>query len=62
MTLKEITRFMRYGAYASDKKKGYFVRDDIAKQVQAGHAVIFTLPEVHNLPNLWLLSVSIILQ
>ena len=50
MTLKELTRSMRYGAYASDKKKGYFVSDNLAKQVQAGQIFFSPLQEIHCLP------------
>ena len=62
MTRAKQKAVLRYSANTSASKEEVFVHKELAEQVQAGHAVVFPLSAVTDLPNLWIYPVSIIPQ
>ena len=62
MTSSERQAALRYVTHTSESKEAAFFHQQFAEKLQAGHAVVFPLSSVANLPNLCIYPVSIIPQ
>ena len=50
----ELYSAITQGAHSSEIKEQYFVRMDLADQLQAGHVAIFNLATIFHLKKIWI--------
>ena len=62
MKYRELEGAISHGAHSPTNKYKYFVRKELAEQLQAGHVVLFPLAAVHHLHKLRIYPIAEITQ